>query len=92
MQGRRCASTVRRSPRCTAPRRAHSSVRVFRTGIDTGPVTIEHDGAPARGWVIDLAGRPVAPFEGEIELRPWQVRDAATRVTPTGRVAQGRNS
>jgi hypothetical protein len=46
---------------------------VFRTASSAGAVEIEHDGAPARGWVIDLAGRPVAPFEGQIELRPWQI-------------------
>ena len=48
-------------------------VRVFRTAPDSGPVTIEHEGAPAHGWVIDLAGRPVAPFEGQFELRSWQL-------------------
>ena len=48
-------------------------VRVFRSATDPGLVTIEHEGAPARGWVVDLAGRPVAPFEGQVELRPWQL-------------------
>ncbi len=48
-------------------------VRVFRTAPDAGPVTIEHEGAPARGWIVDLAGRPVAPFEGQVELRPWEI-------------------
>jgi hypothetical protein len=47
--------------------------RVFRTAPDAGPVTIEHEGAPARGWIVDLAGRPVAPFEGQVELRPWEI-------------------
>ena len=55
-------------------------VRVFRTATDTGPVTIEHDGAPARGWVIDLAGRPVAPFEGAGRAAAVAARDAAARV------------
>ena len=48
-------------------------VRVFRTDPDAGPVAIEHEGAPARGWIIDLQGRPVAPFEGSVELRPWEI-------------------
>jgi hypothetical protein len=48
-------------------------VRVFRTEPDAGPVTIEHDGAPARGWTVDLAGRPIAPFEGAVELDPWEI-------------------
>ena len=48
-------------------------LRVFRTDPGRGPVTIEHEGAPAHGWVIDLQGRPVAPFEGTVELTPWQI-------------------
>jgi len=48
-------------------------VRVFRTAADPGPVGIDRDGAPARGWVIDLQGRPVAPFDGTLELQPWQI-------------------
>ena len=48
-------------------------VRVFRTDAEAGPVTIEHEGSPARGWVIDLQGRPVAPFEGSVDLRPWEI-------------------
>ena len=48
-------------------------VRVFRTDGNPGPVSIEHEGMPARGWVIDLQGRPVAPFEGFVELRPWEI-------------------
>jgi hypothetical protein len=49
------------------------TVRVFRTDPSPGPVTIEHNGAPARGWLIDLRGRPVAPFEGIVLLQPWQL-------------------
>jgi alpha-mannosidase len=48
-------------------------VRLFRTEPDTGTVTIEHEGAPARGFVVDLRGRPIAPFEGSVELRPWEI-------------------
>jgi len=48
-------------------------LRVFRTDAEPGPVTVTHEGAPARGWIIDLQGRPVAPFDGAIELRPWQI-------------------
>ncbi len=48
-------------------------MRVFRTAAGDGPVTIEHEGAPARGFAVDLRGRPVAPFEGEFTLRPWQL-------------------
>jgi alpha-mannosidase len=48
-------------------------VRVVRTDTTTGAVGISHEGTPARGWIVDLQGRPVAPFEGEITLRPWEI-------------------
>ena len=48
-------------------------VRVFRTDPRAGAVTIEHDGVPARGFVVDLRGRPVTAFEGELELRPFEI-------------------
>jgi len=48
-------------------------LRVFRTDAAPGPVSIEHEGEPARGWVIDLQGRPVAPFEGTVDLRQWEI-------------------
>jgi mannosylglycerate hydrolase len=48
-------------------------VRVFRTATEPGVVTVEHEGVPARGFVIDLRGRPVSPFEGGLELRPFEI-------------------
>jgi hypothetical protein len=48
-------------------------VRVFRTAPETGPVTVEHAGQPARGWVVDLRGERVAPFAATIDLRPWEI-------------------
>jgi mannosylglycerate hydrolase len=48
-------------------------LRVFRTDAEAGTVSIDHEGAPARGWIVDLRGRPVAPFEGTVELQPWQI-------------------
>jgi hypothetical protein len=48
-------------------------VRVFRTDAEAGPVSLVHDRAPARGWIVDLQGRPVAQFEGEVSLRPWEI-------------------
>jgi len=48
-------------------------VRVVRTDPVPGAVTVEHDGAPATGWLVDLQGRPVEPFEQTITLRPWQI-------------------
>ena len=80
--GARCASTAPRCPRCRALP-AGSTVRVFRTAADAGAVTIEHEGAPARGWVVDLAGRPVAPFEGERRAAPVGDLHPAARVGVT---------
>jgi len=48
-------------------------VRMFRTDPDPDLVRVDYDGTPARGWVIDLHGRPVAPFEGSVALRPWEI-------------------
>ncbi|MCU1427723.1 MAG: alpha-mannosidase [Actinomycetia bacterium] len=48
-------------------------VRVFRTDATAGDVTIERDGAPAKGWMVDLTGRPMEPFEGAVRLTPWQI-------------------
>ncbi|MGO9876227.1 MAG: glycoside hydrolase family 38 C-terminal domain-containing protein [Acidimicrobiia bacterium] len=48
-------------------------VRIFRTDSEPGTVRVGHEDAPARGWIIDLQGRPVAPFEGTVELRPWEI-------------------
>ena len=48
-------------------------LRVFRTDPTEGLVSIEHDGSPARGWTVDLRGRPIAPFDGSVTLRPWEI-------------------
>jgi mannosylglycerate hydrolase len=48
-------------------------VRVFRTEPGTGAVTVTQAGLPARGWVIDLRGAPLAAFEGSVTLRPWEI-------------------
>jgi mannosylglycerate hydrolase len=49
------------------------AVRVFRTAADAGQVTIEHEGVPARGHLVDLRGTPVTSFEGGVELRPFEI-------------------
>ncbi|HEX4868590.1 MAG TPA: hypothetical protein VFV32_13335 [Acidimicrobiales bacterium] len=48
-------------------------VRVFNP--TTQPVTVRIDGH--RGWLLDLRGRPLSPFEGRFELTPWQIATAA---------------
>jgi len=56
-------------------------VRVFRTALATGLVTLEHEGVPARGFVVDLRGGPVRTFEGALELRPFEI--ATLRLSST---------
>jgi 2-O-(6-phospho-alpha-D-mannosyl)-D-glycerate hydrolase len=55
-------------------------VRVFNASPDPTTVTFEVSGAPARGWVVDLVGRPQASFEHELELSPWAI--ATVRLNP----------
>ena len=45
-------------------------------------MTIEHEGVPARGFVVDLRGRPVSPFEGGVELRPFEIATLQLSTTP----------
>ena len=47
-------------------------VRVFNPTADTTTVTI--DGR--RGWLVDLRGRPVEPFEERFTLSPWRIATA----------------
>ncbi len=51
-------------------------VRVFNPG-DTA-ATVEVPGRT--GWLVDLRGRPVAPFQGSFDLRPWGI--ATFRLDP----------
>jgi 2-O-(6-phospho-alpha-D-mannosyl)-D-glycerate hydrolase len=48
-------------------------LRLFRTAPDDGTVTVDLDGTPARGWIVDLRGAPIAPFEGAVTMRPWEI-------------------
>jgi hypothetical protein len=48
-------------------------VRVFRAADTAGTVSVEYEGLPARGWMVDLRGAPGAPFEGDVTLEPWQI-------------------
>jgi hypothetical protein len=47
-------------------------VRVFNPTDEATTVTI--DGR--QGWLIDLRGRPITPFEGTFDLSPWQIATA----------------
>jgi alpha-mannosidase len=48
-------------------------VRVYNAAPDATVVQVEHAGAAARGDVVDLRGRVVGGFAGELELRPWEI-------------------
>jgi hypothetical protein len=50
-------------------------LRVFNPTADTTTVVI--DGR--RGWLVDLRGRPVEPFEGQFTLGPWRIATVALR-------------
>ena len=44
-------------------------VRVFNP--TSGPTTCEVPGR--QGWTVDLRGRPLDPWEGQVPLGPWQI-------------------
>jgi mannosylglycerate hydrolase len=59
----------------TAVLRDHGAlvVRMVRAAADAGVATIGWNGAPARGWLVDLTGRPLAEFDGRVTLAPWEI-------------------
>jgi hypothetical protein len=74
--GRGAALTVGGAEVSAAVRRAGAlEVRVFNPGAS--PTTVDLDGRS--GWLIDLRGRPLEPFEGGFALRPWAI--ATARIT-----------
>ena len=54
-------------------------VRVFNPLPQPTTVSVRHDQVPATGWIVDLRGAPVEPFEGPFELRPGGI--ATLRLT-----------
>jgi hypothetical protein len=57
-------------------------VRVFNPANGTAVTRVERSGAPARGWRVDLRGRPVERFEGEVPLRGCEI--ATLRIDEDG--------
>jgi hypothetical protein len=51
-------------------------VRVFNPAPERTIVRVRD----RRGWLVDLRGRPLEPFDGSFELRPWGI--ATARLTP----------
>jgi hypothetical protein len=47
-------------------------LRVFNPSAE--PTTVRVEGR--RGWLVDLRGRPLEPFEGSFELPPWRIATA----------------
>jgi hypothetical protein len=48
-------------------------VRVFNPTGGTTTVTVEG----RSGWLVDLRGRPLMPFDGSVELRPHGIATLA---------------
>jgi hypothetical protein len=48
-------------------------VRLFNPSHESSAVRVERHGAPAHGWRVDLRGRPLERFEGEVPLRPQEL-------------------
>jgi len=43
-------------------------LRIFNPGTEATTARVRLQGEPASGWVVDLRGRPIVSFEGEVEL------------------------
>ncbi len=50
-------------------------LRLFNPTPEPTTVTIDN----RQGWLVDLRGRPLHPFEGTVELGPWQIATLALR-------------
>jgi 2-O-(6-phospho-alpha-D-mannosyl)-D-glycerate hydrolase len=48
-------------------------VRVFNASPEAASATIDLHGQPARGWLVDLIGRPLGQLDGSFPLRPWEI-------------------
>ena len=68
-KARRSPSTAPRSPAVRRTAAGQLEVRVFNPTAE--PTTARSPGR--RGWTTDLRGRPLAPWEGSVELGPWQI-------------------
>ena len=55
----------------SALRRERGAVTVRAFNPTPAPSTMMIEGG--RGWIEDLRGRPLAPFDGTMELGPWQI-------------------
>jgi hypothetical protein len=58
----------------SALRRAPGGLELRVFNPSDQPVSVTVDGR--RGWLVDLRGRPLEPFEGGFELAPWRIATA----------------
>jgi hypothetical protein len=49
------------------------TVRLFNPTAGEVTASLDHVGAPATGWVIDLLGAPLEAFDGKLDLRPAEI-------------------
>jgi alpha-mannosidase len=49
------------------------TVRLFNPSPGGVTASLDHHGAPATGWVVDLLGAPLEPFDGKLDLRPSEI-------------------
>ena len=54
-------------------------LRVFNPSPD--PTTVQLPGRS--GWLVDLRGRPLGPFDGSFPLRPWGIATARVTSAPS---------
>ncbi|MDQ3569676.1 MAG: hypothetical protein M3396_03470 [Actinomycetota bacterium] len=54
-------------------------VRVFNPSSE--PTTVQLPGRS--GWLVDLRGRPLEPFDGSFPLRPWAIATARVSSAPS---------
>jgi alpha-mannosidase len=48
-------------------------VRLFNPSTGEVTASLDHDGEPATGWVVDLLGAPLEAFDGKLDLRPAEI-------------------
>ena len=48
-------------------------VRVTNQSPRATVATVEVDGAPSTGWIVDLLGGPLESFAGDVTLGPWEI-------------------
>ncbi len=63
-----------RGAEVSAVRRAAGLVEVRVFNPTPEPAVVEL--ADRSGWLVDLRGRPLAPFEGRFDLGPWAIATA----------------